>query len=100
MTSRTTDLIAISIVAVAALTFGRQILEWWHAAPATSPSANSQSPVTQPAWEDRLQPVALEFGDLPLSMTRQTILGDRRRGGRFAGAALRAGCGRGPFPMA
>ncbi len=77
ITSRTTDLIAISLVAVASLTFGRQILEWWHAAPVSSPTAASQDPVIRPAWEDQLQPLALEFGDLPLSMTRQAIRGDR-----------------------
>jgi hypothetical protein len=76
MTSRTTDLIAISIVAVASLTFGRQILEWWHAAPDSTPSAASHAPLIRPAWEDQLQPVALEFGDLPLSMTRQAMKGD------------------------
>ena len=76
MTSRTTDLIAIGIVLVASLTLGRQVHEWWHAAP---PAAGVASPAggRQPGWEDDLQPVALEFGDLPLAMTRQVVLGER-----------------------
>jgi len=74
ITSRTTDLIAIAIVVVASLTFGRQVLQWWRAAP-PEPGSPAVAPVAQPGWEDRLQPVSLEFGDLPLSMTRQTIVG-------------------------
>ena len=73
MTSRTTDLIAIGLVVAASLTFGRQVLQWWHAAPSPTTTA---APASQPPWEDPLQPVALEFGDLPLSMTRQTVVGD------------------------
>jgi hypothetical protein len=74
MTSRTTDLIAIALVVAASLTFGRQILRWWHAAP---PAAGTTgAPAVQLPWEDPLRPVALEFGDLPLSMTRQTVFGN------------------------
>jgi hypothetical protein len=75
ITSRTTDLIAIAIVVVASLTFGRQVLQWWHAAP-SEPGSAGTAPVVQPGWEDQRQPVSLEFGDLPLSMTRQTVVGD------------------------
>jgi hypothetical protein len=75
ITSRTTDLIAIAIVVVASLTFGRQVLQWWHAE-APQPGTAGSAPVVQPGWEDQLQPVSLEFGDLPLSMTRQTIVGN------------------------
>src|SRR5262245_55510888 len=75
ITSRTTDLIAIAIVVVASLTFGRQILQWWHAAP-SEPGSAGMAPAVQPGWEDQRQPVSLEFGDLPLSMTRQTIVAD------------------------
>ncbi len=75
MSSRTTDLIAIALVVAGSLTFGRQILQWWHAAPPAAP-ATAAAPAIGPAWEDPTQPVALEFGDLPLSMTRQTVIGD------------------------
>lgn len=75
MTSRTTDLIAIAIVVVASLTLGRQVLEWWHAAPQQQAAGGSATAAIRPVWEDKLQPVALEFGDIPLSMTRQTVLG-------------------------
>ena len=75
MTSRTTDLIAIGLVIAASLSFGRQILQWWHAAPPPAPTA-AAAPASSPPWENPLQPVSLEFGDLPLSMTRQTVIGD------------------------
>ncbi len=76
ITSRTTDLIAIGIVVVASLTSGRQLLVWWHAAPPTRAAAEMAAR-TGPAWDDPSQPLSLEFGDLPLAMTRQVVAGDR-----------------------
>lgn len=74
-TSRTTDLIAIAVVLVAALTLGRQVLHWWNAEPpAASPASEAGS---APAWEAGRGPVSLEFGDLPLAITRQLVRGDR-----------------------
>jgi hypothetical protein len=90
MTGRTTDLIAIGLVIAASLTFGRQILQWWHAAPPPAP-ATPAAPATGAPWENLLQPVSLEFGDLPLSMTRQTVIGD----GGAAVEALVRHCERG-----
>jgi len=75
ITSRTTDFLAISIVLVATLTLGRQIFVWWHVAP-PSESAAQQAGPPQAAWEGDQQPVALEFGDLPVSVTRQIISGE------------------------
>jgi len=77
ITSRTTDLLAISIVLVASLTLGRQILHWWHADPPSSPTAAIEPELAGPAWDDELQPLSLEFGDLPLALTRQVVLGDQ-----------------------
>jgi hypothetical protein len=72
--SRTTDLIAIAIVLVASLTLGRQVLQWWQAEP---PSASPTDEAgTSPTWESG-GPLVLEFGDLPLTMTRQPVRGDR-----------------------
>jgi hypothetical protein len=76
ITSRTTDLIAIGIVVVASLTLGRQVLVWWHAAPPTRAAAEMAAR-TGPAWDDPSQPLSLEFGDLPLAMTRQVVVGER-----------------------
>jgi hypothetical protein len=69
-------LLAISIVLVASLTLGRQILHWWHAAP-PAPTAAVESELAGPAWDDELQPLSLEFGDLPLALTRQVVIGER-----------------------
>lgn len=77
ITSRTTDLVAISIVLVASLTLGRQILHWWHAEPPATTTAAVDAEFPGPAWDDELQPLSLEFGDLPLSLTRQVVLGDQ-----------------------
>src|SRR6516165_12131691 len=76
MTSRTTDLIAIGIVVVASLTLGRQVLVWWHAAPPDGRAAAAAT-ASKPVWDDPNQPMALEFGDFPLAMIRQIIVGDR-----------------------
>ena len=76
ITSRTTDLLAISIVLVASLTLGRQVLHWWHADPPSAAVANDPA-LALPAWEDELQPLSLEFGDLPLALTRQVVIGDQ-----------------------
>jgi len=77
ITSRTTDLIAIGIVLVATLTLGRQVLEWWHVAPPEPGALPTTARRTSP-WEDERQPIGLEFGDSPLSMTRQVVSGDRQ----------------------
>jgi hypothetical protein len=77
ISSRTTDLVAISIVLVASLTLGRQILHWWHAEP-SSPTAAVGPDLAGPAWDDETQPVSLEFGDLPMALTRQLVKGDQQ----------------------
>jgi hypothetical protein len=77
ISSRTTDFLAICIVLVASLTLGRQILHWWHAEP-PSPTAASDAENPAPAWDDELQPLSLEFGDLPVALTRQVVIGDQK----------------------
>lgn len=74
ITSRTTDLLAICIVLGASLTFGTEIVSWWQAAPRPNPAANPA--LAAPGWDNSLQPVDLEFGDLPLALTRQSIVGE------------------------
>lgn len=75
ITSRTTDFLAICIVLVATLTTGRQIFVWWHVVPPSESAAQSTEP-GKSAWEADQQPVALEFGDLPVSVTRQIVSGE------------------------
>jgi hypothetical protein len=76
ITSRTTDFLAICIVLAASLTFGSQIVSWWHTAP---PSAfpTAEPALAPPGWDDNLQAVDLEFGNLPLALTRQVVTGDQ-----------------------
>jgi hypothetical protein len=93
-TSRTTDLIAIAIVLVASLTLGRQVLRWWQAEPPAPNAAAKAGPA--PAWEAGSAPLLLEFGDMPLAMTRQAIRGDQETAvdalvARCWGEAQRAG---------
>jgi len=76
ISSRTTDLLAVSIVLVASLTLGRQILHWWHTEP-PAPAAAAAPEIAGPAWDDPSQPLSLEFGDLPQALTRQLIKGDQ-----------------------
>ena len=76
ITSRTTDLLAVSVVLVASLTFGRQILQWWHASPPDA-GVSGDALLPAPGWEDERQSLSLEFGDLPLALTRQVVMGDR-----------------------
>jgi hypothetical protein len=72
--SRTTDFLAICIVLVASLTLGRQILIWWHA-PTHEELTAREANTGPPAWGDNQEAVALEFGDLPVGLTRQSCTG-------------------------
>ena len=76
ISSRTTDFVAICIVLVASLTLGRQVQHWWHAE-RPSPTAAVDAEFPGPAWDDELRPLSLEFGDLPLALTRQMVIGDQ-----------------------
>lgn len=70
ITSRTTDLLAIAIVLIASLTMGRQMLRWWHD---DTPAVLDMGPLDnlRAEWGTDSRPVSLEFGDSPVSMTRQ-----------------------------
>ena len=72
MTSRTTDLLAIGIVVVVSLTMGRQILQWWGT---DAPQVLDMGPLdnSNSEWGAGSRPVTLEFGNSPLTMTRQVI---------------------------
>ncbi len=72
ISSRTTDLLAIAIVLIASVTMGRQMLQWWHDEP---PAVLDMGPLDNlgAEWGADARPVALEFGNSPLSMTRQVL---------------------------
>lgn len=76
MRSRTLDLIAIGIVLVAGLTFGRQIVEWWRTEPVDL-AAGVPALGVNSGWGDGGAPVTLEFGDRPFVLARQMAPGDR-----------------------
>lgn len=88
ISGRTTDLLAIALVLTAGLGFGRQVLEWWHAEPESpAPAAGQVLPAIAPG--DDGAPIALEFGDAPFSMSRQTFTGDRDQAIRLLATSCR-----------
>ena len=78
ISSRTTDILAISIVLVGGLTLGRQMLKWWHE---EVPQVLDVGPLENlgTEWGANSQPVALEFGQSPVRMTRQLFTVDDPR---------------------
>ena len=72
---RTTDFLAMTLVVAASLSFGSQIISWWKG-PNTSAVEIDVAESAQPGWETAGEPVEFDFGDLPVSLTRQTITGD------------------------
>ncbi|NQU26478.1 MAG: hypothetical protein HQ567_34765 [Candidatus Nealsonbacteria bacterium] len=81
MSSFTTKCMLTGIVLVAGLGFGRQVLRWW------AEEETSGAGLAQPAdgLGDPLRPHLLQFGDLPWSLRRQTVVGSKES----AAAALR-----------
>jgi hypothetical protein len=68
----TTNLLAIGILAVGALVMAGRLTEWWR----TDPAATALEPPALPAapWDDPAG-IVLEFGDQPWSIRRQTLAG-------------------------
>ena len=77
----TTKCMLTGIVLVAGLGFGRQVLQWW----AEEESSRGGLVQTADGLGDPLQPHLLQFGDLPWSLRRQTVVGPKEA----AVAALR-----------
>lgn len=97
ISSRTTDLIAISVVLVASLVFGRQVTEWWHAEP-PEPRLLSEPAQAAAGWGADGLPVFLEFGNSEMLLTRQTIGGDRDAAVRALDALCRRALEQSPLP--
>lgn len=73
---RTTDLLAIAIVAVGLLSVAGYLAEWWGTDPqeATQPASVESA---GPTWGDAGIPVSLEFGGIPYTLRRRTVRGDQ-----------------------
>jgi hypothetical protein len=68
----TTNLLAIGILAVAALAMAGRLTEWWRTDP-TAPAVVAPGLPSAP-WDDPAG-IVLEFGDQPWSIRRQTLTG-------------------------
>jgi len=99
ISGRTTDLLAIGLLAAALLTFGRQLTQWWRETPPTV--AGPDTGVLEfrdlrrggaPAW--------FEFGELPVGWRQQSTRGsaDEARGALRAGLARLASASAGRVP--
>lgn len=88
ISSRTTDLLAIAIVLIAGLSMGQKMVQWWQD---DQPSVLDMGPLDNlnTEWGANSQPVSLEFGNSPVSMTRQVL---ESGGGQAALDAVRLRC--------
>ncbi|MEX0703727.1 MAG: hypothetical protein WD069_16640 [Planctomycetales bacterium] len=71
--SRTTDLIAVALIGIAALTVGRQLSSWWNTDSADLANPLAGLPSSQPEWTTG--PVMLELGDSPVALRRESFEG-------------------------
>ena len=71
----TSNLIATAIILILALAGGREVISWWRAEPEKVTTAPEVSP--SESWIIPNDSHALEFGDLPLTLRRDRIQGDR-----------------------
>ncbi len=81
ISSFTTKCMLTGIVLVAGLGFGRQMLQWW----AEEDASHGGLVQTADGLGNPLRPHLLQFGDLPWSLRRQTVVGPKEA----AVAALR-----------
>lgn len=75
ITRRTTDLLAIAIVAVGLLAVGGKLSNWWSTEPATD---IAPLPASSPKWGMGGDSVTLEFGDWPWALEKRVIAGDAK----------------------
>jgi hypothetical protein len=75
---RTTDLLAIAIIAIGGLMIGGRLSEWWSTDPDDIPSPAEiarHEGGTPGDWDVNATPVTLEFGDSHQTLRRQTLQG-------------------------
>ena len=85
---RTTDLIAIALILIGALTVARRIGIWWNTDP-EDVAPGVQAPFAADSlapWSGNEAGALLDFGDMPLSLRRRQMAGDEQS----ALAAVRA----------
>ncbi len=71
------NFLAACVILILGFTFGRQVLQWWRNDPG---SASVTRDGSLNAWQppaDPTLPHLLEFGDLPIQLTRQVFVGDQ-----------------------
>lgn len=88
---RTSDLLAISIVAVALISIGGQLSDWWSTDSdevASATRLNNPLSATDPRWGSGQTPVAMQFGELPQVLERTVVRGTHDKASR----ALIANC--------
>lgn len=71
--SRSTDLLAISLVLIVGLTAGREIIQWWRADDAQIAATG----LTDPQIEWSLRPLEIQLGDSSAVIQRIPFTGDR-----------------------
>ena len=79
---RSTDLLAIAILAAGVLAVSGRLTEWWStdSSQVLDPSLSvSQISGSQTTWGAGETPVAMRLGQLPVTMHRQLVLGDENR---------------------
>lgn len=75
MARRTTDLIAIALIAAAGLVVARRLVVWWKTEPPTVGQPTGSFTVTLSPWGAGANGVDLAFGDQPIGLHRETVAG-------------------------
>ncbi len=71
------NLLVSGLIIVVALTFGRQVKEWWDAESPGDGTGHAAAVLGESAIGDELQPHQLEFGDVPFALQRSQFAGDQ-----------------------
>ena len=80
---RTTDLLALAILAVGLLAIGGKVSRWWGKSPEEA-APRAQNPPRPLAWGAGGEGVSMEWGDLEYAIHRQRLTGDAETvGGRL-----------------
>lgn len=78
--SRTTDLLALAILAIGCLAIGAKVAQWWKQSPEDVNHPQLATPQTA-LWGQAGTPVTMEFGELKQALLRQVITGDAASAG-------------------
>lgn len=78
--SRTTDLLALAILAIGFLAIGAKAARWWKQSPEDVGTPQAAAPELA-QWGQAETPVTMEFGQLNQALLRQVIIGDAASAG-------------------